>query len=234
MGGAFASNRAGIRMSDINSAATGDGLTAKVAAALARLRALGDPERAARDKAANRTGRETLGVPAAALGDLAKSLRDDLSVDHRVIVADALWQDGTFDARLLALRMLTQARIRPDDGVWARLTEWVGQFDCRAISDAGAAAISRRLAAEPGRLDVVEGWTQAANVWTRRTAIAATAPWAKMNHPSEADLAVRERVLGWLAAMSGDARPVIRQAVEGWLRDLGKRDADRVTAFRAG
>ena len=205
---------------------------ADVTATLARLQALGDAERAARDRAANRTNRTTLGVPPEALGELAKTLRDELSVDHRVILADALWQDGTFDARLLALRLLTQARIRPDDGVWARLTEWVVQFDCRAIADAGAGAISRRLTADPARLDVVEGWTQAANVWTRRTAIAATAPWAKMNHPSEAELAVRERVLGWISAMDGDDRPVIRQAVEGWLRDLGKRDPARVAAFR--
>jgi 3-methyladenine DNA glycosylase AlkD len=207
------------------------GLTAKVAEALAQLHTLGDAGRAARDKEANRTMRKTLGVPASALGDLARTLREKLSVDHRVILADALWQDGTFDARLLALRLLTQARIRPDDGVWARLTEWVVQFDCRAIADAGAGAISRRLTADPARLDVVEGWMQAANVWTRRTAIAATAPWAKMNHPSEADLAARERVLGWLAGMAGDDRPVIRQAVEGWLRDLAKRDPARVAAF---
>ena len=52
-----------------------------------------------------------------------------------------------------------------------------------------------------------------------------------MNHPSEADLAARERVLGWLAGMAGDDRPVIRQAVEGWLRDLAKRDPARVAAF---
>lgn len=202
-------------------------------AVMARLRAAGDPARAKRDRAANRTERETLGVSPASLGEMSDGLRAALTVDARVLLADALWRLEVFDARMLALRLLTQARIRPDAGPWALLERWVFQFDCRAIAEAGAGAISRRLVAEPARLAALEEWVGASNVWTRRTAIVASAPWAKTNHPSEADLAVRERVLGWAGGMAGDARPVIRQAVEGWLRDLGKRDAARVAAFRA-
>lgn len=202
-------------------------------AVMDRLRDAGDTARAAKDRAANRTERETLGVPPETLRDLAAELRAGTDVDRRVLLADALWRAEVFDARMLALRMLTQARIRPDAGPWTLLERWVHQFDCRAIADAGAAAIARRLQADPARLEVVADWTQAANVWTRRTALAATAPWAKMNHPSEADLAIRERVLGWAAAMRDDTRPVIAQAVDSWLRDLARHDAARAAAFRA-
>ncbi|WGH77578.1 DNA alkylation repair protein [Jannaschia ovalis] len=200
---------------------------------LDRLREAGDPARAARDRAANRTARETLGVAPETLRALSDEIRARTDVDRRVLLADALWRSELFDARMLALRLLTQARIRPDHGPWALLERWVHGFDCRAIADAGAAAIARRLQADPARLEVVADWTGAANVWTRRTALAATAPWAKMNHPSEADLAIRERVLGWAAAMRDDKRPVIAQAVASWLRDLARHDPERAAAFRA-
>ncbi|SFJ29803.1 DNA alkylation repair protein [Jannaschia pohangensis] len=207
-------------------------LAARRESILTDLRAAGDADRAARDRAANRTQRETWGVSAETLNETAKALRDELSVDHRVIIADALWRAEVFDARMLACKMMTQARIRPDDGVWARLTEWVFQIDCRALSEAAAAAMSRRVMADLSRLDVVAGWTDAANPWVRRTALAAATPLAKTNRPTEAELAARERVIGWIAAMADDARPVIRQAVDGWLRDLARHDPDRVAAFR--
>ncbi|MFO6465986.1 DNA alkylation repair protein [Jannaschia sp. KMU-145] len=201
-------------------------------AILADLRAAGNATRAARDRAANRTDRETLGVTPEMLNEMAKALRVELSVDHRVIIADALWRADVFDARMLACKLLTQARIRPDDGVWSLLERWVHRLDCRALADAASAAISRRLAAQPARLDLLDDWVAAANPWTRRTVLTATAHLAKANHPSEAERAARERVLGWAAALRTDTRPVIAQAVESWMRDLARRDPDRVAAFR--
>ncbi len=198
------------------------------------LRGLGDPARAAKDRAANRTDRETWGVTGDAVSDLAKSLRAELTLDDRVLIADALWRDGVADGRILACKLLTQARMRPDGGAWGLLSAWAFHFDCRAIADAGAAALQRRLAADPARLDVLDDWTTAANVWTRRSVFAATAGFARLAHPSDADLATQERILAHAAAMSGDTRPVIRQAIDGWLRDLAKHDPDRVAGFRAG
>ncbi|UWQ17658.1 DNA alkylation repair protein [Jannaschia sp. M317] len=200
---------------------------------MARLTAAADPERAAKDRAANRTDRETLGVAPEVLRDLAVEVREAVSVDRRVLLADALWRAEGFDARMLALRMLTQARIRPDVGVWALLERWVHHFDCRAIADAGAAAIGRRFAADPTRLTVLDDWAGAANVWTRRAVFTGTAGFAKLRHPSEAEQAAREQVLALAAAMTDETRPVIRQAIDGWLRDLAKHDPERVAAFRA-
>ncbi|WP_298429379.1 DNA alkylation repair protein [uncultured Jannaschia sp.] len=201
-------------------------------AILADLRAAGDATRAARDRAANRTDRETWGVAPDTLNEMAKALRGTLSVDHRVIISDALWRADVFDARMLACKLLTQARIRPDDGVWSLLERWVHRLDCRALADAAAAAITRRLAARPERLDLLDDWATAANPWTRRTVLAGTTHLARANHPSEPERAARERVLGWAAALRTDTRPVIAQAVESWLRDLARRDPDRVAAFR--
>lgn len=201
---------------------------------LDRLRTLGDADRAARDRAANRTDRETWGVPSDALRELSVEVREAVTVDRRVLLADALWRADVFDARMLALRLLTQARIHEDAGVWSLLERWAYAFDCRAIADAGAGALGRRMVTEPARLAVLDDWAGAANVWTRRSIFAATSAWAKAPHPTEADLAVREQVLALAASMADDRRPVIRQAIDSWLRDLGKRDAARAAAFRAG
>ena len=68
-----------------------NGLKAKKEQVVEALRAAGDPERAAKDRAANRTDRDCWGVPGATMADLAKQFRSALSVDERVMIADALW-----------------------------------------------------------------------------------------------------------------------------------------------
>ncbi|WP_179378431.1 DNA alkylation repair protein [Jannaschia marina] len=201
---------------------------------VAALRAAGDAERAAKDRAANRTERETWGVHGATLTDMGVELRAEMGVEDRVLIADALWRDGVADGRVLACKLLTQARMRPDGGAWDLLSSWVYHFDCRVIADAGAAALQRRLAAEPERLAVLDDWAGAANVWARRTVFAATAGFAKARHPGDADHAAREAVLVQAERMRGETRPVIRQAIDGWLRDLGRHDPARLAAFESG
>lgn len=213
---------------------TGDSLKAKKAAIVAALRAAGDAERAAKDRASNRTDRETWGVHGATLTDQAMALRADLTVDERVMIADALWRDGVYDGRVMACKLLTQARMRPDGGAWGLLSGWVFHFDCRGIADAGAAALQRRFMADPERSEVLTEWAGAANVWARRSVFSATAGFAKLAHPSDAELAVREAVLGHAEAMTEETRPVIRQAIDGWLRDLKKHDPARVATFTSG
>ena len=87
--------------------------------------------------------------------------------------------------------------------------------------------------ADPARLDAVEGWVSRPNMWTRRAALVATLPWTKANHPSPADLAIRDRVLGWAATLAPDRDWFIQKAIAWWLRDLSKHDPDRTRAFLA-
>ena len=69
------------------------------------------------------------------------------------------------------------------------------------------------------------------HMWTRRAALVTTLPWAKMPHPTKADLAARDRILGWAAELAKDRDPVIQKAISRWLRDLGKHDAHRALTF---
>ncbi|OWU77923.1 DNA alkylation repair protein [Marinibacterium profundimaris] len=198
---------------------------------LDRLRALEDPERAKGAAAYHKAPRTYLGVPNPVLNDLAKEARQTLSVADRVAVARELWASDIHEARILAAKILTQARIRPDDAVWETVRGWVPDFDAWAIADHACMAGQKRLVADPARLDEIERWTASDHMWTRRAALVITLPWTKQNHPKPEELAARDRVLGWAAGYVDDRDWFIQKAVGWWLRDLSKHDPSRVRSF---
>lgn len=195
------------------------------------IRAQADPERAKGMAAYHKSTRVYLGVANPVINDLAQAWRHSLTVDERVDLAAALWQSDIFEARLAAAKLLTQARIRPDDAAWALIQSWLPDFDSWAIADHACMAGQKRLVANPARLDQVEEWTTSDHMWTRRAALVATLPWTKQNNPKPEELAARDRILGWAALYVPDRNWFIQKAIAWWLRDLSKHDADRVVAF---
>lgn len=199
--------------------------------ALAALVALGDAERAAGAAAYHKAPRPYLGVPVPQIEDLVDQWRDGASVDDRVALATGLWATDVHEARVAAAKLVTQARIRPDGAVWDLFLSWVPDFDAWAIADHACSAGQRRVMADLSRLDTVQGWTESPHMWTRRAALVVTLPLARGNFPKPAELAARERVLGWAAAYADDRDWFIQKAVAWWLRDLSKHDSARVRAW---
>ncbi len=199
--------------------------------ALAAIKAHADAEKAVQMAAYHKADRPYLGVANPVLNDLNKAWRQELDVPGRIHLADALWQTNVHEARLAAAKLLTQARIRPDDAVWALLESWLPDFDAWAVADHACMAMQKRLSADPTRLDQVEGWTTSDHMWTRRAALVATLPWTKQNHPKPDDLARRDHILGWAATYVPDRDWFIQKAIAWWLRELSKHDAPRVLAF---
>lgn len=204
-------------------------------AALAALRRLADPARAAEMAAHHKAPRDYLGVSLSEVEPLVADWRAALDVSGRVGLAHALWSSDVHEARIAAAKLLTQARLPSGDPeVWAELASWVPAFDGWAVADHACKAIERRLRAAPARLDAVEGWTRDPSAWVRRAALVATLPWAKLAHPSEAERAAQERILSWAQALAADRDWFIQKAVAGWLRSLSVHDPDRTRAFLAG
>lgn len=199
--------------------------------ALAQLEALADPHRAAESAAYHKVPRRYLGLRVPQVEELTDAWRAELSLDARLDLAAALWDTNIHEARIAAAKLLTQARIRPDDRAWALIQSWVPDFDAWAIADHVCIAGQKRLVADPSRIDAVETWTTSPHMWTRRAALVITLPWTKMNFPKPADLATRDRVLGWCAACAPDPDWFIQKAVAWWLRELSKHDAPRARAF---
>ncbi|MBE1284873.1 MAG: DNA alkylation repair protein [Rhodobacteraceae bacterium] len=198
---------------------------------LDQIRSFADPERAAGQAAYHKVAREYLGIPNPVLNDLTKTWRKELDVPGRIDLARALWDTDIHEARVAAAKLLTQARIRPDDDVWALLTSWLPDFDAWAIADHACMAMQKRLIADPSRLDDVEAWTQSQHMWTKRAAMVATLPWTKQNHPKPEELVARDRILGWAAGYVPDHDWFIQKSIAWWLRELSKHDAPRVRDF---
>ncbi len=200
---------------------------------LAALQALSDAGKAEQMAAYHKTPRVYLGVGNPKLDDLVAEWRAGRDLAGRLALARDLWSSDIHEARIAAAKLLTQARIRPDDAAWSLIATWAPDFDGWAIADHAMIAGQKRLVADPARLDQVEGWLDHPNMWTRRAALVGTLPWAKMNNPKPADLSARERVLDWAARLADDRDTFIQKAIAWWLRDLSKRDAPRVRAFLA-
>ena len=201
--------------------------------ALTALRNAAEDGRAAGMADYHKVPREYLGVPNPAINDLAKEWRGPLSIEERVALADQLWKTNIFEARLAAAKLLTQARISPDQAVWDLIVSWVPDFDSWAIADHAMMAGQKRLVADPSRIEEVESWTKSDVHWTRRAAMVITLPYTKQNHPKPDELAIRKRVLGWAVRYVEDPEWFIQKSVAWWLRDLSKHDAPRVEYFRA-
>lgn len=201
--------------------------------ALAALRRSGDADRAAGAAAYYKSPRPYLGVPVPAITDLARGWRAGLDLDGRLALARALWQTDIHEARIAATKLLTQARIPGDGPVWDLIVGWVPEFDAWAIADHACDAGKRRLVADPRRIDTVETWIAEPGLWQRRAALVITLPWTRQNHPTPADEAIRDRVLGWAARLAPDQDWFIQKAIAWWLRDLSRHDPARTRAFLA-
>jgi 3-methyladenine DNA glycosylase AlkD len=207
-------------------------MTVSVDQALAGLEALSNPEKAAEMAAYHKSTRRFLGVTVPQIDDLSDSWRADCTLDERLALAAGLWAADIHETRIAAAKLLTQARIRPDDeAAWQLIQSWLPDFDGWALADHAMIAGQKRLVWQPDRIETVEAWTTSPHMWTRRAAMVVTLPFAKQNHPKPVENAIRERVLGWAATYATDPDWFIQKSVAWWLRDLSKHDAARVRVW---
>ena len=202
-----------------------------IAQALAQLEAAADAEQAVIAAAYHKADRRYLGLKVPQIEQLTSQWRAECSLEDRIQLAADLWDSNIHEARIAAAKLLTQARIKPDEAAWDLICAWVPQFDAWAIADHACIAAQKRITADPARIDTVEGWTQSENMWTRRAALVATLPFTKQNFPKPFELEIRDRVLTWAAAYCDDKDWFIQKAVAWWLRDLSKHDPARTAAF---
>jgi len=191
-----------------------------------------DDAKAIEMKAYHKVDRPYLGVANPVIDAHVKDWRAAVDLDTRLALAAGLWDTNIHEGRVAASKLLTQARIRPDDtAAWDLIVSWVPSFDAWAIADHASIAGQKRLVMDPARLDLVETWTTSDHMWTKRAALVMTLPWTKQNFPKPAELEARDRVLGWAASYVTDHDWFIQKAVAWWLRELSKHDAPRVIAF---
>jgi len=115
---------------------------------LAQLQALATPAKAAEMAAYHKADRPYLGVSVPQIDDLTDAWRAELSLEDRLALAAALWRTNIHEARIAAAKLLTQARIRPDQVAWELIQSWLPDFDAWAIADHVSIAGQKRLVAD--------------------------------------------------------------------------------------
>ena len=190
------------------------------------------PGKDAEMRAYHKVDRAYWGLGNPILDDQARLWRQELPLKDRLQLASDLWSSNAYEARICASKLLTQARIRPEDSsAWTLIKSWVPDLDSFGIADHLCLAGQRRLVFDTSRIQEVESWTLSPNMWSRRAALMITLPWAKYRHPKPDNLAIREQVLGWVANYADDKDTVIQRSVARWLCELSRKDPERVRKF---
>ena len=193
---------------------------------LKALCALGDPARAEQEKRYQKSRWEHFGVSLPKMDVAIRETLRDLPQDAALELSRRLWREPVWDLKIVAARILSRRSTEPDAKVWGFVTERMADLDGWAVADNFADVGSRCLLADFHRLDAVETWVDNPHLWTRRAALVFTLPWAKGGRDPE-------RMLGWAARLADDPEWSIQKAIGWWLRELSKRDPDRVRRFLA-
>jgi 3-methyladenine DNA glycosylase AlkD len=190
----------------------------------AALRAFAGRERAEKEKSYQKSKWEHWGVPLPKMDVAIRETLADVAEDELLRLSRRLWSEPVWDLKMVAARMLARESVAPDERLWAFVTERMADLDGWAVADNLAGVGSRCLVADPRRLDVVETWVASPHLWTRRAALVVTLPWTKAGRDPE-------RMLAWAARLAEDREWFIQKAIGWWLRELSKRDPERVRRF---
>jgi 3-methyladenine DNA glycosylase AlkD len=188
------------------------------------LRVSGDAKRAEWEKAYQKSRWEHWGVALPAMDAAIKQALGDLTQRQALDLCARLWREPVWDLKIVAGRILARKGIEPNAEAWEFVTERLPDLDGWAVADNLANVAWRCLIEDERRLDAVEAWIESPHLWTRRAALVFTLPWAKGDRDPE-------RMLGWAARLAEDHEWFIQKAVGWWLRELSKRDPERVRRF---
>lgn len=205
-----------------------DGMQTERNEALIRaLRDRADPERAIQEKRYHKSTWVHWGVFAPKMDEAIREALDGAETSTQLALARELWREDVWDLKIAAGRLLSRKAIPADAKLWRFVVERMNDLDGWAIADTLANVGSRCLIADPYRLDLVETWVSSPHLWTRRASLVFTLPWTKGQGRDP------ERMLGWAARLRDDREWFIQKAIGWWLRELSKRDPERVRAFLA-
>ena len=131
-------------------------------------------------------------------------------------LAEALWDTGIYEARLLAAYVGDAVELTA-----ARMDRWCRDFDNWAVCDTLCFALFDR---SPLAWRAVERWAKRRAEFQRRAAFALLAGLAL--HDKKAEDVLFLRGLEWIEAAADDERNFVRKAVNWALRSIGGRNLD--------
>jgi 3-methyladenine DNA glycosylase AlkD len=194
------------------------------AALITRLQALGDPNRAEKEKAYQKSKWVHWGVALPKMDVAIREIPKSLPPQKLLTLSSCLWREPVWDLKIAAARILARDAMPATEQLRKFVRSRVPDLDGWAVADNVASVGSRCLLADPRCLDDVESWIASHHLWTRRAALVFTLPWTKNDRDPE-------RMLDWAAKLADDPEWFIQKAIGWWLRELSKRDPSRVQRF---
>lgn len=149
------------------------------------------------------------GVPMASIQAIAKGFGRDREL------AQALWDSGWYEARLLASYLDDPAAVGA-----AQMDRWAREFDNWAVCDTVCFALFDR---SPHAWRKIEQWAGRRDEYLKRAAFALLA--SKTVHDKAAPDAAFLHGLELIEAAAGDERNFVKKAINWALRSIGKRNA---------
>jgi 3-methyladenine DNA glycosylase AlkD len=160
---------------------------------------------------------QTLGVSMPALRQMARGPRDHA-------LAEALWQSGIHEARILAALVDDHARVTPE-----QMERWVLDFDSWDVCDQVCSNLFDRT---PYAVEKAHAWSQRPEEFVKRAGFVLMAALAV--HDKQASDAVFLDFLPAITREAADGRNFVKKAVNWALRQVGKRNpALRAAAIAA-
>ena len=159
------------------------------------------------------TKAEAYGTPVAALKKIAKKI----GRDHAL--AEALWQTGVHDARMLAT-MIDD----PEQVTRAQMKRWAKGFDNWGIVDTACFHLFDR---SPHPFAQIERWASAKDEMVKRAAFALLASCALHGIGTDAD---HLRGLGWIESAASDDRNFVKKGVNWAFRAIAQKKSPTLRA----
>jgi 3-methyladenine DNA glycosylase AlkD len=154
-----------------------------------------------------------MGVPMARMQAVAKPL----APDHRL--AEALWETGWYEARMVACMIDDPALVTPE-----QMDRWRADFDNWGICDTVCFKLFDQVPHAPGK---VTEWTALNDEFGRRAGFALLACLALHGKAAEADLVGG---LALIEACATDERNFVRKGVNWALRAIGGKTSPLLRA----
>lgn len=166
---------------------------------------------------------EVLGVPMGAVFDLAKTY-----IDMPIEEVDVLLGSRCYEVRMGAVSMMDFQARRASSAethkaalfeLYIRRHDRINNWDF--VDRAAPAVVGNYLRDKPK--DILFQLACSSSPWERRTAIVSTHAFIK-----QGNVDVTFAIAGMLVR---DSDELVQKAVGSWIREAGKKDADRLTAF---
>jgi 3-methyladenine DNA glycosylase AlkD len=159
---------------------------------------------------------------------LVEEHRAAISLTPHAQLLDALWNGGTYEERLLALRFLIAFRGLLGEREWGLLTKWSETAENWSLADWIAHVRGWLLRRYPERVTALINWCASPNVFVRRAAVVSLLIYdPEEKERTQVSVPVRQALRVIEAAMK-DPEPIVQKAVVWVAKEIGSEAPEQL------